>query len=95
MTAPGPSNAAALEQALALAGVGCCLLDTESGNCRTAGQLGQLLGKTNDDLPSHTAGWLTITHPEDRDSFATHLATSPTARRASLTARLRHGNGLL
>ena len=95
MPAHGQVNAAALIQALALAGVGCCTIDRRSSSCHATAQLGALLGLDDTDLPKDVATWLARTHPEDRDTLTRVFASeSRPGNNNPIALRLRHGNGL-
>ena len=88
-------NAATLESALSLAGVGCCLWQPEDRITFSSG-FAALLGHHPDDVPGNIAGWLNLTHPDDQAKlhklFDALRAGEHAEERFSL--RLRHANSL-
>jgi len=88
--------AEALEEALALAGVGCWLWH-EDRRLQVSANFHQLLGTTPDQLPATPAAWLERVHPDERAQLAAlfdQLAANTARGQAAFTLRLKHASGL-
>ncbi len=96
MPTTGNLPAAALAEALALAGIGCWLWQAPDRLTVSPAFLGQL-GLSAANAPASPEAWLSLAHPDDRASFADLLAAMAHGdgrieRQFSL--RLQHANGL-
>ena len=95
--APGNITTKALEEALAIAGVGCWAWDTTSRTFRLSENFHQLLGCSVDGLPGTPEAWLTSTHPDERhllgDLFE-KLTANEGCDQLKFTLRLRHASGM-
>jgi len=88
---------AALEEALAIAGVACWIWPGTSPQPLLSANFHRLLGCGNTALPQNSTEWLTLCHPEDRAAFSAlldTLETGQTVERRQFTLRLRHQSGL-
>ncbi len=95
MHANDPVDAGALTQALALAGVGCWILERDSCRGHATAALATLFGQAERELPEDIPGWLTRTHPEDRAALSRMFGdATPAGKNSPLAIRLRHGDGL-
>ncbi len=89
--------AEALEEALALAGVGCWLWHAEGRHLRVSANFHQLLGTDPDQLPASPEAWLERVHDDERAQLAElfeKLATNTARGRPGFTLRLKHASGL-
>lgn len=95
--APGNITTKALEEALAIAGVGCWAWDTTSRTFRLSENFHQLLGCSVDGLPGTPEAWLASTHPDERhllgDLFE-KLTANEGCDQLKFTLRLRHASGM-
>ncbi len=97
MSPPGRVPAAALEEALAIAGVGSWLWYGNTGRAVVSGNFHDLLGYPADGLPQTPQEWLALAHADKRGQFAELLdclAEGTACGFAPFTLRLRHGGGL-
>ncbi len=97
MSPPGHVPAAALEEALAIAGVGSWLWYGNSGCAAVSGNFHSLLGYPADNLPQSPQEWLALAHADERGQFAellACLADGTACGFSPFTLRLRHGGGL-
>ena len=95
MSAQGQLSAATLEQALALAGVGCW--SWQDGALRVSANFAGLLGCTPEELPVTPDDWLARTHADERASLAAllaGLASHSSQGLSNFSLRLRHASGL-
>jgi PAS domain S-box-containing protein len=89
--------ATALEEALALAGVGCWLWHAEEHRLQVSANFHQLLGITPEQLPATPAAWLERVHADERTQLADlfdKLAAGTARGLPGFTLRLQHGSGL-
>jgi signal transduction histidine kinase/CheY-like chemotaxis protein len=89
--------AEALEEALALAGVGCWLWQGEDRSLRVSANFHQLLGTTPDQLPATPEAWLERVHTDERAQLAAlfdQLAANTARGQPGFTLRLKHASGL-
>ncbi|TXH02928.1 MAG: PAS domain S-box protein, partial [Rhodocyclaceae bacterium] len=89
--------ATALEEALALAGVGCWLWHAEDHRLQVSANFHQLLGITPEQLPATPAAWLERVHADERTQLADlfdKLAAGTARGLPGFTLRLQHGSGL-
>lgn len=70
MSPPGRVPAAALEEALAIAGVGSWLWYGNTGRAAVSGNFHDLLGYPADGLPQTPQEWLALAHADERGQFA-------------------------
>lgn len=97
MSPPGHVPAAALEEALAIAGVGSWLWYGNRGCAAVSGNFHSLLGYPADNLPQSPQEWLALAHADERGQFAellACLADGTACGFSPFTLRLRHGGGL-
>ena len=97
MSPPGRVPAAALEEALAIAGVGSWLWYASTGRAAVSGNFHGLLGYPADSLPQTPQEWLALAHADERPQLAKLLdclAEGTACGFAPFTLRLRHGGGL-
>ena len=97
MSPPRHVPAAALEEALAIAGVGSWLWYGNSGCAAVSGNFHSLLGYPADNLPQSPQEWLALAHADERGQFAellACLADGTACGFSPFTLRLRHGGGL-
>lgn len=90
-------DSATLEEALAIAGVGCWVWDGKQQMLQHSANFHALLGTPANDLPETPEGWLSRTHPDEQkqlraifDKLVANQAFEP----INLSLRLRHGSGL-
>jgi signal transduction histidine kinase/DNA-binding response OmpR family regulator/HPt (histidine-containing phosphotransfer) domain-containing protein len=97
MSPLGPLAAEALEEALAIAGVGCWQWHTAGRQLWISANFHQLLGGTPETLPATPEAWLELAHPGERQQLADlfeSLGNNTARGQASFTLRLKHANGL-
>src|SRR5574343_1275300 len=97
MSPVGQIPAAALEEALAIASMGCWLWKGSPGQATVSGNFHNLLGYPADSLPQTPQEWLALAHADERPQLAQLLdclATGTACGFAPFTLRLRHGGGL-
>ena len=96
MSQHGPLPATALEEALALAGMGCWHWPHGSVTPLLSASFSALLGYPREALPQTPGQWLNLAHPDERRPFADLLEELGQAApdRPPFHLRLRHGSGL-
>ena len=90
-------TAAALEEALAIAGVGCWVWDSATRSFRLSANFHGLLGCPADALPVSPEEWLARTHPDEQHLLASlfdKLTANSGCEKLNFTLRLRHGSGM-
>jgi len=97
MSSASQFPAEALEEALALAGVGCWLWHGEERSLRVSANFHQLLGTTPEQLPATPEAWLECVHNDERAQLAAlfeKLAANTARGQPGFTLRLKHASGL-
>ena len=97
MSSTGHLPAEALEEALALAGVGCWQWHMENRSLRVSANFHQLLGCPPGELPTTPEEWLQRVHADERPQLAAlfdKLSTNKARGLPSFTLRLKHASGL-
>lgn len=86
-----------LEEALAIAGVGCWVWDSGTRSFRLSANFHGLLGCPADGLPTSPEEWLARTHPDEQHLLAAlfeKLTANSACEKLNFTLRLRHGSGM-
>ena len=97
MPKPNGIPAEALVAAMAIAGVGCWLWDTETRHLQISENFQTLLGLPPDGLPETPDAWLALAHTDDRQHLVAlfdRLTTSTTHGPSGFNLRLKHSSGL-
>ena len=87
----------ALEEALAIAGVGCWLWHTKDRQLKVSANIQSMLGLLPGNLPATPEAWLHLAHADDRPQLAglfEKLAANTARGQNSFNLRLRHASGL-
>jgi PAS domain S-box-containing protein len=90
-------TADALEEALAIAGVGCWVWDSKTRSFRLSANFHGLLGCAANALPASPEEWLARTHPDEQYLLASlfeKLTANTGCEKLNFTLRLRHGSGI-
>jgi PAS domain S-box-containing protein len=94
MSSNGNIPAALLEEALAVAGLGCWIWQDQQ--LRVSRNFPNLLGSTAEGMPGSPAAWIERAHPEDRAPLITLLEQLQAGRHDgdhAFNLRFRHGAG--
>ncbi|HMT80287.1 MAG TPA: PAS domain S-box protein, partial [Azonexus sp.] len=97
MPKPNGIPAEALVAAMAIAGVGCWLWDTETRHLQISENFQTLLGLPPDGLPETPDAWLALAHTDDRQHLVAlfdRLTTNTTHGPSGFNLRLKHSSGL-
>jgi PAS domain S-box-containing protein len=90
-------TAEALEEALAVAGVGCWVWDNNTRSFKLSANFHGLLGCPADALPASPEAWLARTHPDEKHLLAAlfdKLTANAGCEKLNFTLRLHHGSGM-